>query len=140
MLPVVPILRGMLTTMVSSKSTPSSGLPPQRRYPIGVEIFQDQHGSTRTHARVWATDCKQVELVTSDGAATPLTAEGNGYYSGVVDGLGPGSLYKYRLDGANAFPDPVSRFQPEGPHGQSMVVDPGAYDWGDAEWRGVTID
>ena len=33
-------------------------------------------------------------------------------------------------------PDPASRFQPEGPHGPSQVVDPSAYRWADGDWRG----
>ena len=33
-------------------------------------------------------------------------------------------------------PDPASRFQPEGPHGPSQVVDPLAYRWADDAWRG----
>ena len=59
--------------------------------------------------------------------ARPLEAEGDGYFSGVVPAARAGSLYRFRLDGGDAFPDPASRFQPEGPHGPSQVVDPGAY-------------
>jgi maltooligosyltrehalose trehalohydrolase len=46
--------------------------------------------------------------------------------------------YGYRLDGSPACPDPASRFQPAGPHGPSEIVDPGAFAWSDADWRGVT--
>ncbi|HSG39093.1 MAG TPA: malto-oligosyltrehalose trehalohydrolase, partial [Thermoanaerobaculia bacterium] len=38
----------------------------------------------------------------------------------------------------DAFPDPASRFQPEGPHGPSQVVDPSTFQWTDRDWRGVT--
>ena len=34
-------------------------------------------------------------------------------------------------------PDPASRFQPEGPHGPSEVVDPAAFRWTDGDWAGV---
>ena len=48
-----------------------------------------------------------------------------------------GSLYQYRIDGSGPFPDPASRFQPEGVHGPSQVVDPSRFRWTDAHWRGV---
>jgi maltooligosyltrehalose trehalohydrolase len=52
----------------------------------------------------------------------------------------PGDRYRFRLDGGDAFPDPASRFQPEGPHGPSQLVDPGAYPWSDRDWRGAAVD
>jgi maltooligosyltrehalose trehalohydrolase len=71
--------------------------------------------------------------------STPLTFEGNGYHSGFVDQVEPSDLYRFRLDGGELFPDPASRYQPDGPHGASMVVDPSVYEWGDGAWRGVQI-
>ena len=47
--------------------------------------------------------------------------------------------YRYRLDGKDSFPDPCSRFQPEGPHGPSLIVDPAAYQWRDQHWHGVRM-
>jgi len=44
------------------------------------------------------------------------------------------------LDGGDAFPDPASRFQPQGPHGPSRVVDPAPFPWTDAGWRGIGPD
>ena len=69
----------------------------------------------------------------------PLEPEQNGYYSGLVPAAGAGSLYKYRLDDGESYPDPASRFQPDGPHGFSKVVDPDSFRWSDASWRGATI-
>jgi maltooligosyltrehalose trehalohydrolase len=47
--------------------------------------------------------------------------------------------YRLRLDqGEAALPDPASRFQPEGPHGPSEIVDPGDFAWTDGAWRGRT--
>jgi maltooligosyltrehalose trehalohydrolase len=46
-------------------------------------------------------------------------------------------LYRYRLE-SGAFPDPASRFQPEGPHGPSRIVDPTQFKWTDEKWRGVS--
>lgn len=72
-------------------------------------------------------------------SAHPLQAEGNGYFSALIATASSGSLYRYRLDGEAAFPDPASRFQPEGPHGPSRVVDP-SFAWTDAGWKGVSIE
>jgi maltooligosyltrehalose trehalohydrolase len=48
--------------------------------------------------------------------------------------------YRLRLDGRGPFPDPASRFQPAGPHGPSMIVDPTEYEWGDTTWKGIAIE
>jgi maltooligosyltrehalose trehalohydrolase len=61
---------------------------------------------------------------------------GTGWFSGFSPAAAAGDLYRFRLDGGDSFPDPASRFQPEGPHGPSRVVDPAAYRWRDAGWRG----
>ncbi len=133
---MVPFLPGKSGTMVPR--TPTTELSAQRRYPIGVEVFHLGDGPSRVHARVWAPVCDRVEFVVEDDVSHQLTAEGVGYFSGEVDGIGAGTAYRLRLNGEDIFPDPASRYQPGGPHGPSMVVDPGAYEWGDAEWRGVS--
>src|SRR5437763_294570 len=38
------------------------------------------------------------------------------------------------------YPAPASRFQPDGPHGPSQVIDPGAFRWMDGGWRGVALE
>lgn len=70
----------------------------------------------------------------------PLEPEGNGYFSGLVRQGVAGDRYRYRLDGGEAYPDPASRFQPDGPHGPSEVIDPSAFAWADAGWPGVKLD
>ncbi len=74
------------------------------------------------------------------GGTWPLTAEQNGYFSGIVPSARTGDLYRFRLDAGQAFPDPASRFQPEGPHGPSQVIDPAGFQWTDAAWSGVTLE
>jgi maltooligosyltrehalose trehalohydrolase len=94
--------------------------------------------------RVWAPRRRRVEVVFEAGPGAPaqvppaaaLEPEPGGYFSGLVEAAAPGSLYRFRLDGEGPFPDPASRFQPEGPHGPSRVVDPGAFRWSDSGWRG----
>jgi maltooligosyltrehalose trehalohydrolase len=58
-----------------------------------------------------------------------------------VPDLDAGARYRFRLgDGDALVPDPASRFQPEGPHGPSQVVDPSAYRWADRDWRGPAVE
>jgi len=129
--------------MPSSTSKPT-GLPLSiRRYPIGVEFLHRSSGPPQGHARVWAPECRLVELVTKDdsGAAidSPLDSEGNGYFSGFIQNVLPGTKYRFRLDKGDAFPDPASRFQPEGPHGPSVMIDPTTFVWHDDGWQGIHL-
>src|SRR5206468_1003323 len=90
----------------------------KRRYPIGAEVI----GENQTHFRVWAPKARELDVVVERGPNSPrtfhsLTPESGGYFSGVIN-AGAGTLYRFRVNGGEIFyPDPGSRFQPEGPHG-----------------------
>jgi maltooligosyltrehalose trehalohydrolase len=51
----------------------------------------------------------------------------------------PGDLYSLVLDGERERPDPVSRFQPQGVHGPSQIVDPDSFAWTDSAWKGIPL-
>jgi maltooligosyltrehalose trehalohydrolase len=89
--------------------------------------------------RVWAPRRQKVAVVFDGLAPVALAREDGGYFAGVALEARPGTRYRYRLDDEGDFPDPCSRYQPEGPHGPSMVVDPDAYAWRDAAWPGLTM-
>jgi maltooligosyltrehalose trehalohydrolase len=105
-----------------------------RHYPIGAE---PQGGGV--HFRVWAPSRRRVEVVLETGVSTELTREPDGYFSGIVSEAAHGTRYRLRLDAGKCFPDPASRFQPEGPQGASEVVDPSRFRWSDAGWKGVSL-
>ncbi|MEM8733985.1 MAG: malto-oligosyltrehalose trehalohydrolase [Planctomycetota bacterium] len=116
----------------------NNGLPDWTR--IGAYDVQD--GQTRF--RVWAPNCTQVEVgiakQSEKGSAherTRLESDGNGYFSGVAAARA-GDVYHYRLDDRVARPDPASRFQPHGVHGDSQVIDHGQYAWADEAWQGIS--
>jgi maltooligosyltrehalose trehalohydrolase len=106
-----------------------------RRYPVGAEPT-----GGGTHFRVWAPKRRRVEVLLDSGLATELAGEDGGYFSGLVAEGTAGARYRYRLDGGDAFPDPASRFQPEGPHGPSEVVDASRFRWTDDAWKGVPLE
>lgn len=106
----------------------------QRRFPIGAELTP-----SGVHFRVWAPRVRDVEVVFEDGASLPLEREVSGHFSGLVEDAREGSLYRFRLDGKGPFPDPASRFQPNGPHGPSIVVDPARFPWTDEGWPGAGL-
>src|SRR5690348_758274 len=107
-----------------------------RRFPIGAEPA----AGGGTHFCVWAPKRKKVEVVIEGGGTAALSRGPDGYFAGVVEKAGAGARYRYRLDGGDAFPDPASRFQPDGPHGPSQVIDPAQFAWNDSGWRGCPID
>lgn len=99
--------------------------------------------SAGTHFRLWAPIAKSVAAVVEGRQLEfPLEPEDNGYFSGSVPDVRVGDRYKFSLDGSESLPDPASRYQPEGPHGPSEVIDPSAYGWSgtEANWPGVSID
>src|SRR6476646_7708935 len=94
----------------------------RRRLPIGAEYGDDR----RTHVRIWAPAANRVAVVIEE-TATQLEREGDGYFNGLIDAK-PGTLYQFRIDDRQQlYPDPASRFQPDGPHGPSEIVDPAAF-------------
>jgi maltooligosyltrehalose trehalohydrolase len=111
-----------------------------RRLPVGAEI-QAEGG---VHFRVWAPRQKKTSIVLENGhevpTVIPMIAESNGYFSCLVPQAGTGSLYRYQFeDGDELYPDPASRFQPEGPEGPSQAIDPAAFTWTDQNWTGLRL-
>ena len=87
---------------------------------------------------VWAPDVRAIELRLTDGRAAgphPLARDDAGIHETWIRGAAAGDRYGYVLDGDGPFPDPASRFQPDGVHGASQVVDPLTYRWNDARWH-----
>jgi maltooligosyltrehalose trehalohydrolase len=96
----------------------------------------------RTRFTLWAPTPKRVELCLRRGdrvETVPLERDACGVYRAEVGNAGPGTEYWYRIDGERDRPDPVSRALAGGVHGASRVVDPGAFVWSDAGWRGLRM-
>ncbi len=107
--------------------------------PVGAEALTDG-----VDFRVWRAGAGRIELVLGCDVVADqciaLDPEESGYFSTFVPGAGAGTRYGYRLAGGpEVLADPASRFQPDGPHGRSQVVDPDAFAWSDTGWRGVAL-
>lgn len=108
-----------------------------RRLPVGAEVVEGG-----AHFRVWAPRARRVDVVFegAEGGSRPpveLDRASDGHHAGFVPGVTHGDRYRYRLDGGDAFPDPASRFQPDGPHGPSALVDPRRFRWTDHDFPGA---
>ena len=105
----------------------------------GRAAWQPSLGACVTDAgvrfRVWAPSAAVVHVVlVGRDDPLPMTRDESGYHVTEVAGVEAGQRYWYELDGTRRLPDPASRFQPEGVHGPSEVVDYRSYGWHDARW------
>src|SRR5205085_107019 len=119
-------------TLPREAATPAASAG-RRRFPIGAEALPEGG----VDFRVWAPRCRELTVEIKNLRPIPLSAEAGGYFSTQVDEARPGMRYRFRPDNSDqAYPDPASHFQPEGPHGPSEIIDPRVFRWTDAEWRG----
>ena len=91
---------------------------------------------------VWAPNARSVSLhlLRGGGELLEMAPLPHGYFYRCVERLEPGTRYFFQLDGAHDLPDPASRFQPEGVHGPSELVDVGHFQWTDQNWRGRKLE
>ena len=104
--------------------------------PLGATYL----GGGHTLFCVWAPLAQRIEVkLTGDHPRLePLAGRSQGYFTGIVSGVEPGARYLLRIDDEREFPDPCSRFQPEGVHAPSEVIDP-HFPWTDHAWSGMPL-
>jgi maltooligosyltrehalose trehalohydrolase len=88
---------------------------------------------------VWAPRCRSLDLVVDGRPVRAMREEGDGLFTAEVEKLAAGARYQYRLDGERYRPDPASRWQPDGVHGPSAVVDPAVFEWTDQGFAGHAL-
>ncbi|MGH2813329.1 MAG: malto-oligosyltrehalose trehalohydrolase, partial [Actinomycetota bacterium] len=91
--------------------------------------------------RIWAPLVAEVQLhvLEPEDRLLPMKPLDHGYHEVIADGVSPGARYVFRFPGGDERADPASRFQPEGVHGQSEVIDD-VFAWSDSGWAGITIE
>jgi malto-oligosyltrehalose trehalohydrolase len=100
--------------------------------PFGAQLTSDG----RVRFRLWAPGAKRVDLVLVDGPVLAMQPLEEGWFGLDTGDARTGSRYRFRIDGKLEVPDPASRYNPQDVHGPSVVVDPHAFKWQDADWRG----
>ena len=105
-----------------------------RRLPVGAEPLP----AGGVHFRVWAPRVREIAVEIDGGPPDRAQRRGGRLLLRAWSrDARPGMRYGFRTDTLDRLlPDPASRFQPEGPHGPSEIVDPGAFRWTDRDWRG----
>ena len=112
-----------------------------RRLPVGAEV----QAAGGVHFRVWAPRRKRVEIMLEpaggarSAAAYELEPDSVGYFSGLLTRCGAGNAVSISARWRKSLSGPASRFQPEGPHGPSQIVDPAAFHWTDHDWCGIHL-
>ena len=105
--------------------------------PIGALVT----GPSQVTFRAWAPWVKTlaVEILGNQPEIVPMQPQPFGYWETTVSNTGEGTRYQYVLHEKLKRPDPASRFQPEGVHGPSEVVDPASFIWTDHQWKGLPL-
>src|SRR5262249_28365975 len=125
----------------SSPSSSCAAWPWHRRYRclqlrsmLGAQV--EPQGGVKFS--VWAPRARSLAVQVGTGPAVPMTRSGEVWSAFLPNALG-GATYASLVDG-QARPDPRSRFQPEGVHGPSQVIDPSAFAWRHAAPRRALAD
>ncbi len=110
-----------------------------RRYPVGAEYVPGKG----TYFRVWAPKHKKAKLLLNTNGHEPehwdMENEKNGYFSILCPQAIPGMRYWFKFSHHEMLlADPVSRYQPDGPTGPSMIVDR-QFSWSDEKWPGISM-
>ncbi len=89
------------------------------------------------HFLVWAPHARSVALqLCGRDELVPMDPLDRGYYQAICRELQLTENYFLHLDNSRSLPDPASRFQPQGVHGPSQIVDTRAFPWTDQDWKG----
>jgi len=107
-----------------------------------VKIGANYHELGSCEFTVWAPLLKEVavQIVAPQERLLSMEKDEEGYWKATASGIEPGTLYFYKLEGTNDRPDPASKFQPQGVHGPSQVIDPSTFSWDDTDWSGVALE
>ena len=111
---------------------------------LGAHPISAAEGAAGTHFAVWAPNAAAVSVVGDFNGWNPAShrleprVDSSGIWSGFIEGVRHGSLYKYHIVSRNAGytvnkADPYAFFAEKPPRTASVVWDL-SYEWGDGEW------
>jgi len=107
-----------------------------------MRVGANYQGNDHCQFVVWAPLREQVavELIEPVYRMIPMQSQSRGYWQVQVEGIKPGTLYRYRLDDEVSRPDPASHSQPQDVHGLSAVIDHADFNWHDQSWQGLALE
>ncbi|MEG4336796.1 malto-oligosyltrehalose trehalohydrolase [Microcoleus sp. D3_18_C2] len=106
-----------------------------------MKIGANYLGNNQCEFTVWAPTLKQiaVQIVSPKKRLIPLQQSAEGYWQTTATDIEPGTLYTYQIEGKTDRPDPASKYQPQGVHAPSQVIDQNIFTWTDTNWQGVPL-
>ena len=107
-----------------------------------MKIGAVYNGSGNCEFSVWAPLLKEValQIVSPQQRLIPMTKDEAGYWKVTTADVETGTLYFYKLENTIERPDPASKFQPQGVHGPSQVINPSLFAWTDTNWTGIPLE
>jgi maltooligosyltrehalose trehalohydrolase len=83
---------------------------------------------------VWAPRAETVAVVIGN-RKLPMNKEDGGWWARSIAEAGPGTDYRFSVNGGDPVPDPRSQWQPKGVDGPSRLMDHSAFRWTDQKWQ-----
>jgi maltooligosyltrehalose trehalohydrolase len=115
-------------------------LRPTTSYNRALTLGANRLSNGTCHFRFWAPRAEAVTLhvVAPEEVFVEMTARSDGYHVVTLPDCSPDLRYTYQI-GDQDYPDPASRWQPDGIDGSSAL--PAAdFPWTDTEWRGLPLE
>jgi maltooligosyltrehalose trehalohydrolase len=112
----------------------NGGMKRRHEMPFGASLADGE-----VRFRLWAPGAGTIDLCLDAGRGgeiAPMARREGGWFEIAKSGVRAGARYRYRVERTSSVPDPASRWNPDDVHGASEVIDPEAYGWRDAGWRG----
>jgi maltooligosyltrehalose trehalohydrolase len=97
-------------------------------------------GNNSTIFNIWAPLKKDIKIHLLDTNKTySLKKNTHGFFTETIDGIKPGTLYKFIIDDEVELPDIYSLSQPEGVHGPSEIIDE-SFKWDDFHYKAPFLE
>jgi malto-oligosyltrehalose trehalohydrolase len=94
-----------------------------------------------TRFRLWAPSQERISVRLVDtNTELPMRRGEAGWFELETDTARPGASYAYVLSDGMAVNDPAARAQAGGANGPSLIVDPTAFEWHSANWKGKPLE
>ena len=98
----------------------------------GAEVL----GPRDVRFRLWAPNVPDLAVCCGESEVLPMDRQDGGWFEVTTDRIAAGECYAFQLPDGRHVPDPAARAQAGSVHEESLLIDPSAYVWRTAAWRG----